>query len=389
MQHINYNPLVERLYMSEKIEQALIDIDKWMDRLPVVGTVNNVVDIVQKVALDTLKLVNFFRMIFQISPHQITSHYYRHLDEKSYAMCFTLLIPGAGIAFDIYDLIQKHREDSERKNQDLQAHGLGSEASQSPPNTSESGTIKIINPNPDFSPPNLQAQGLELEVSQPPPNTSESGTINLNPNFSTPTPDSVDTQKMFMDKFYEELPNIIKGLDESIRGAHLLIEDFKKTIDNPTAPLNVTNGCGRPGRFWGTYEQKINHHWSCIKQTYKIPEAVGSLFSPGGLDQHETINEKLQKISELKKQLSELRRTSYRDYLQTIGEEELFKEAKKYYLESCAQENGGSNVTAVLLKQEEMTLNAILPKLEGRVAEAKNDLDVVEMQEIISQIKKA
>ncbi len=67
--------------------------DRLCDRIPVLSTITNIVDIVQKIFLIGTGLVN---------PSK--THYYSHLDDKSLGRCILLLIPGLGnLIVGLYD----------------------------------------------------------------------------------------------------------------------------------------------------------------------------------------------------------------------------------------------------------------------------------------------
>jgi hypothetical protein len=235
----------------------------------------------------------------------------------------------------IYDLIQNHRaEVEEREDQDSEARMLG------------------------------------LEVSQLPQSISERRQI-------------IENKRQ--EKLQEIAQQSIKALDMEIVGMRQSIEQFRKIIDNPDEPLEVTRCFGLLRETYnGTHREKIDYIWLNFKLMYAFQDLGSSFLILGELDQNEIISQKQREVSELKKELSGLRQTSYREYIQSIRTEELLQEAQKYYLKSFPEEEREGLTASV----EQMTLETLVPKLEERVlAQAKNDYNIIEMREIISQIE--
>lgn len=74
---------------------ALVRLDVMTDYLPVASTVTNLVDLFQKVLV----------LPFLEKSYLDSSHYYTHLDSKSFARCVILLVPVIGNLFVlVYDL---------------------------------------------------------------------------------------------------------------------------------------------------------------------------------------------------------------------------------------------------------------------------------------------
>lgn len=316
---------------SARVNNTLISIDQICDYVPVASTVTNLVNIFEKCAFSCC------------SARSINSNrYFTHVKDKSILRCVILLVPILGnIIVGIYDLIQSRKaeaEDIERKNQDFQVQ-------------------------------NFQALILGLNVSQLPQNISERRQI---------------IEKKQQEKRQEAIQQSIKDLDMQIVGMRQSVEKFRKIIDNPEESIEVVGLFGLVrGTFDGTHGEKIDYFWSYIKLLYSTIKLGTILLSSGELNQNEIISQKLQEISDLKKESSQLRQTSYRSNIQAIGKEDLLEEAKKYYLQSFLKEEQEGIKASV----EQMTLDTILPKLKERVlALAKNDYDIIEMQEIISQI---
>src|SRR5580693_3993217 len=77
---------------------ALVKIDNFSSYVPVLSTVVNLVDLFQKCAVIP-------RMKKEDVLH---SHYYTHLDQKSFARCIALLVPILGnIIIAIYDFVNR------------------------------------------------------------------------------------------------------------------------------------------------------------------------------------------------------------------------------------------------------------------------------------------
>lgn len=72
----------------ENVSNKLIAIDLIMDYIPIISIVNNVVDIVAKIALGSLSIVfsKFYKSIEE-------NHYVSHLNQKSIITCVFLTIP--------------------------------------------------------------------------------------------------------------------------------------------------------------------------------------------------------------------------------------------------------------------------------------------------------
>lgn len=176
----------------------------------------------------------------------------------------------------------------------------------------------------------------------------------------------------------------IKMFDEQILEMHWYIEKFKNIIENPDEPLG-TNLSELMLKFYAkTHKQKISLFWPQLKLFFAYKRLINTTLILYGLDQNKAILQKQKEISELKKESSQLRQTSYRKYLETIEEEELLKEAKKYYLMSFLPEEHASIKESI----KQMTLDTILPELKKRVLTPSiEDYDFLEMREIISQIE--
>jgi hypothetical protein len=162
------------------------------------------------------------------------------------------------------------------------------------------------------------------------------------------------------------------------------IEEFRKILVDPETPLKVRTFV-ELATYDGTPKEKINYFWCELKFILATQERYSDCLKEQGLDQNEELSQRLQKFFELKKELSQFRQTSYRDYVQVIEKEELLEEAQTYYLQSFSQIEREEIKASV----EQMTLDAILPKLKERVlAQTIKDFDLIEIQEIISQIEK-
>jgi len=310
---------------TNTVNNALIRIDQVCDYVPLASTITNLVDIFEK--------CGFCDCCSSESTN--LNRYFSHVKDKSSLRCVILLVPILGNTIvGIYDLIQNHHaEGNEREDQDSQATLLGLEVSQLPQNISERHKI-------------IENKGQE--------NIQEA------------------TQK------------IIEALDVQIVGMHQAIEKFRKIIDNPEEPLEITNFFGQLGTYNGKHREKINYFWHHLKIMYAFQEIASSVLSLGGLDQNKKISQKQQEISELKNELLLLRQTSYHAQIQAIESEELLQEAQKKYLESFSKEEREVINESI----EQITLETILPKLKEReLAQAKDDYDIIEIREIISLVE--
>lgn len=84
--------------------QTLVNIDKTWDRLPVISTVSNIVNLFIKTVVLPFK-----------SPSSVGGNpFYVHLKDKSFTRCIVLLIPVLGnVAVWVYDMSQRKYDDAE------------------------------------------------------------------------------------------------------------------------------------------------------------------------------------------------------------------------------------------------------------------------------------
>ncbi len=122
-------------------------------------------------------------------------------------------------------------------------------------------------------------------------------------------------------------------------------------------------------------QEDIYLFWLDFKIMNAMKDLINKVFKYG---KNQTILSKFQEISLLTKEISELRRTSYQTYIQSITDAELLKEAQKYYLKSFEINERELIKDSV----EQMTLETLCPNLKKRVDEVKNNDDRIEIQEI-------
>lgn len=342
---------------SVSMSNALIRIDQICDYLPI-APITNFVDLFEQCA---------FRCCCS-SKSIKDNRYLSYINNKNTLRCVVLLVPILGfIVVGIYDLIQTYVAKQKKiKVQNLQAKMLGLNVNQLPQDISE--RQKIIDEAATREEQNDEAKMLGLEINQLPQDISERQKI-------------IDNKRK--EKLQEATQTCLQSLDKIISEIQKNIEIFKKIINNPQEPVVLSNLFGKT-TYTGPHQAKINFFWSNLKIQYGFQEIGNKFLGFGGLDQNKPISQKQQEISGLKKELTQLRQISYRDYLQTIKKEELLQEAQEYYLQSfLTKEQEG-----IKMSVEQMTLETILLKLKERVAQAKNDYEIVEMQEIILQIEK-
>ncbi len=83
------------------IPTLLVNIDQFCDYIPVISTLTNLVDLVAKCILKLVKNPQLF----------FGNHYFRHLDNKSFSRCFTLLFFGiANLMIGIIDFVALHKK---------------------------------------------------------------------------------------------------------------------------------------------------------------------------------------------------------------------------------------------------------------------------------------
>lgn len=184
----------------------------------------------------------------------------------------------------------------------------------------------------------------------------------------------------------------IKSLDVGIDTMRGYIEKFKNLIANPEEIADVERLLKtEDNTITVPHIVRMNWFWFNLKKLYSSKEWGNPLnqewenpWNLVGL-KNETICQKRRELSSLKKEALQLRQTSYRNYIRVLGKVDLLKEAQQYYLKSFSHESRGE-VRATL--SYITTLDAILPMLKERVfVKADDENDIVEMQEIISQIE--
>ncbi len=181
------------------------------------------------------------------------------------------------------------------------------------------------------------------------------------------------------EKFFQETTAlVVTQLDTVHTGLNKSIEKFRALIDNPEEPLEQRDLFHTITSYSNAPQQvKIAFFWTQIK-VWAAVQDVRSLIHSTTEDEPGRI--KLQDISHLFNELSQLRRDSYRNHIQTLSTEELLKEAKQYYLESFPEEERKAAAEQI----EQITLEAILPRLKERVStKGATNLDVLEMQELL------
>ena len=72
--------------MISRLQRTLVQIDEIADYIPIISTVTNLIDIVQKCLVIPMSSADSIRK----------SYYYSHLDQKSFARCLILCIPVIG-----------------------------------------------------------------------------------------------------------------------------------------------------------------------------------------------------------------------------------------------------------------------------------------------------
>lgn len=91
------------------ISNSLVETDYFCDYIPVVSSITNLVDLFQKCVV----------LPFMDKEAILASHYYEHINEKSFARCFLLIIPVIGnIIIGIYDFSKK-KDDGDAVNDQI------------------------------------------------------------------------------------------------------------------------------------------------------------------------------------------------------------------------------------------------------------------------------
>lgn len=93
------------------ISNYLVKTDNFCDYIPVVSSITNLVDLFQKCVV----------LPFMDKEAISSSHYYKYINEKSFARCFLLIIPVIGnIIIGIYDFSKK-KDDGDIVNNQIKA----------------------------------------------------------------------------------------------------------------------------------------------------------------------------------------------------------------------------------------------------------------------------
>ena len=93
------------------VSRALIKADNFLDYVPVLSSISNLVILFQKCVLAN------------VPKNEITDHYYKHIKDKSCVRCVILLIPVIGnVIIAINDLINKKNINNPSSNPN---HGNG------------------------------------------------------------------------------------------------------------------------------------------------------------------------------------------------------------------------------------------------------------------------
>lgn len=303
------------------LNRALITIDQIYDYIPVVSTVTNFVDIFEKCVFKGLKQETIDK-----------NRYFSHIKDKSNLRCVVLLVPFIGnIIIGIYDLIQNKRE---REHQDLDARILG------------------------------------LDVRQLPHSVAKRREV-------------IENKRQ--ENFKEAILKASEALDKLIVGLQASIEKFKKLVNNPEEPLEVQGFFGViRGEYKGTQQEKIAYFWSSYKMAHAL-QGLGNVFmSLADIDKNEMISKKKLEISQLTQELLQIRQAYYRDFIKDLSQEDLLKEAQKYYLDSYFVEEQKKPKETI----NNSDLKTLLPKLKERILDEKVDLmKKPELREIIARIE--
>lgn len=76
-----------------ELGKFLCDVDNRMDSVPIISTVNNIIDIVEKIAIDIITGAAWHLGGMEKGIFLRDRFYLKHLDEKKYSLCLRLLIP--------------------------------------------------------------------------------------------------------------------------------------------------------------------------------------------------------------------------------------------------------------------------------------------------------
>lgn len=167
-------------------------------------------------------------------------------------------------------------------------------------------------------------------------------------------------------------------LDREITQLNKVSKNFKEVLNNPDTPL-----LGHLAKNQ-THQENIDWCWSWV-QTALSSIGLGDLVLTlaEGADVQEKIKQKQEERSTFVQELLDLRKDSYHQYIQTLSEESLLKEAQKYYLK-CFLSEDQKKIKPSL---EQMTLETIQPKLQEQLLAKNNrDYDLIEIKEIIARI---
>ncbi|WP_068469891.1 hypothetical protein [Candidatus Protochlamydia phocaeensis] len=345
---------------SYNTDSLLIWMDRFCDRVPGASTLTNFINIFEKCVLKVAFQPNFIK----------ANRYFSYINDKSMLRCIVLLVPVLGnIVIGLSDWIQKQQaENEERVSQNAQARLLELNPDYLPHGLAER-RIVIENRRQEKMRELMQRQRAESEEREAQNNQARQ--FGLNPDH---LPYDLSERRTIIENKRQEKRRLvtqefIRIVDRRIGEMRRSIEEFEKM----TGPGNASD------------QKKIEESWSSCKLTYAFSNYRQIFLNLMRFNQSEILIQKQQELNELKKQLLEIRRLSYRNYIRTLDGKELLKQAQKYYLNSFSEEDREGIQGTV----EQIDLAAILPRLKERcLNSAKADYDLVEMQEISVHIEK-
>lgn len=146
------------------------------------------------------------------------------------------------------------------------------------------------------------------------------------------------------------------------------LNTFRNFLSNPNEPIEIEFVLN------GTHQEQIDEYWLYLRCVFPMMREK--------FDEDVALREKQEEFAELNRQFVELRQTSYREYIESIDDNQLLEEAKKYYVLSFFDEEHNEIAKSL----EGMTLETMYPKLKKRELEIKNHYTkLIEVREIIIQ----
>lgn len=138
-----------------RISQTLITCDNWADKLPLVSSVTNLINLFLKCLSNCFPNQNFNK-----------NHYFEYLKTKSFSDCLILLLPGIGNIYFYYHHKQKNKVETpskEKENIEIK----NTELSENKPKLNELNKDGSKQPNPPVNQPKEKIKDKKDQLHSP------------------------------------------------------------------------------------------------------------------------------------------------------------------------------------------------------------------------------